>query len=182
MYECCLGSKSHSLILKKSKQNDVKFSKKEILIYYTWYEDIFTKWSTADINRKFVFRFPTRFVLNIHSIIDIHQQNQQSGGGLAVGSLLLIEEDKFATYSNSLNKFFITEGVVNSHSVFVVNLDDDPEDFVSFKTLNLIACSDNVQSLHLFFRYKSYHKSAKLKMTKNHHKQYRIKQKQTICE
>lgn len=58
------------------------------------------------------------------------------GGGLAIGSLLLIEEDKFATYSNSLSKFFIAEGIVNNHSVFVVNLDDDPEDFVSFGVVN----------------------------------------------
>lgn len=50
-----------------------------------------------------------------------------------IGSLFLIEEDKFGTYSNSLSKFFLTEGIVNSHSAFVVNLDDDPEDFVSFK-------------------------------------------------
>ncbi|KAG4067105.1 hypothetical protein HA402_000096 [Bradysia odoriphaga] len=52
------------------------------------------------------------------------------GGGLAIGSLLLIEEDKFATYSNSLSKFFLTDGIVNNHSVFVVNLDDDPEEFI----------------------------------------------------
>lgn len=58
------------------------------------------------------------------------------GGGVAVGSLFLIEEDKFATHSNSLTKFFITEGVVNNHSVFVVNLDDEPEDFVSMKTID----------------------------------------------
>lgn len=60
------------------------------------------------------------------------------GGGLPIGSLLLIEEDKFATYSNSLSKFFIAEGLVNNHSVFAVNLDDDPEDFVSFR----IVCSE----------------------------------------
>lgn len=80
-------------------------------------------------------RFTTRFVLNFQYIIDIHQQST-IGGGLAVGSLLLIEEDKLATYSNSLSKFFITDGVVNNHSVFVVNLDDDPEDFVGFETEN----------------------------------------------
>ncbi|XP_037033344.1 elongator complex protein 4 [Bradysia coprophila] len=52
------------------------------------------------------------------------------GGGLAIGSLLLIEEDKFATYSNSLSKFFLTDGIVNNQSIFVVNLDDDPEEFI----------------------------------------------------
>lgn len=63
----------------------------------------------------------------------INNSHSRSGGGLAVGSLLLIEEDKFATYANSLSRFFLTEGVVNNHSMFVVNLDDDPEDFVSCK-------------------------------------------------
>ncbi|KAM4720996.1 elongator complex protein 4 isoform 2-T2 [Rhinophrynus dorsalis] len=48
------------------------------------------------------------------------------GGGLAVGSLLLIEEDKYNTYSHLLLKYFLAEGVVNGHEVFVASASDDP--------------------------------------------------------
>ncbi|NP_001088363.1 elongator complex protein 4 [Xenopus laevis] len=48
------------------------------------------------------------------------------GGGLAVGTLLLIEEDTYGTYSHLLLKYFLAEGVVSGHEVFVASANDDP--------------------------------------------------------
>ncbi|KAM8939994.1 elongator complex protein 4 isoform 2-T2 [Pelodytes ibericus] len=48
------------------------------------------------------------------------------GGGLAVGTLLLIEEDMYSTYSNLLLKYFLAEGVVNGHEVYVASASEDP--------------------------------------------------------
>ncbi|XP_071974680.1 elongator complex protein 4 isoform X2 [Engystomops pustulosus] len=49
------------------------------------------------------------------------------GGGLAVGTLLLIEEDTYSTYSNLLLKYFLAEGVVNRHEVFIASASDNPQ-------------------------------------------------------
>ncbi|XP_053304841.1 elongator complex protein 4 [Spea bombifrons] len=52
------------------------------------------------------------------------------GGGLAVGTLLLIEEDTFSTYSNIILKYFLAEGVVNGHELYVASSDEDPNDIL----------------------------------------------------
>ncbi|XP_018423313.1 PREDICTED: elongator complex protein 4 isoform X2 [Nanorana parkeri] len=49
------------------------------------------------------------------------------GGGLAVGTLLLIEEDTYSTYSNLLLKYFVAEGVVSGHEIFVASSSEDPQ-------------------------------------------------------
>lgn len=41
------------------------------------------------------------------------------GGGLAVGTVTLIEEDAAATYSKLILQYFLAEGVVSGHSAFV---------------------------------------------------------------
>ncbi|KAM4017129.1 elongator complex protein 4 isoform 6-T6 [Anomaloglossus baeobatrachus] len=48
------------------------------------------------------------------------------GGGLAVGTLLLIEEDTYSTYSNLLLKYFLAEGVISGHEVFIASASDIP--------------------------------------------------------
>ncbi|KAM3919991.1 elongator complex protein 4 isoform 2-T2 [Leptodactylus fuscus] len=48
------------------------------------------------------------------------------GGGLAVGTLLLIEEDTYSTYSNLLLKYFLAEGIVSGHEVFVASASETP--------------------------------------------------------
>ncbi|XP_075423447.1 elongator complex protein 4 isoform X2 [Ascaphus truei] len=52
------------------------------------------------------------------------------GGGLAIGTLLLIEEDTYSTYSHLLLKYFLAEGVVNGHEVFVASANEDPTDIL----------------------------------------------------
>ncbi|XP_077674594.1 elongator complex protein 4 isoform X3 [Eretmochelys imbricata] len=73
-----------------------------------------------------------------------------TGGGLAVGTLLLIvanaryfrgnkqqhlsvrglEEDKYGIYSNLLLKYFLAEGVVCGHNLFVASAKEDPADIL----------------------------------------------------
>ncbi|XP_054056180.1 elongator complex protein 4 isoform X2 [Rissa tridactyla] len=52
------------------------------------------------------------------------------GGGVAVGTLLLIEEDKYGLYSNLLFKYFLAEGVVCGHHLFVASAKDHPDNIL----------------------------------------------------
>uniref|UniRef100_H0WX75 Elongator complex protein 4 n=2 Tax=Otolemur garnettii TaxID=30611 RepID=H0WX75_OTOGA len=52
--------------------------------------------------------------------------DQLLGGGLAVGTVLLIEEDKYNTYSPLLFKYFLAEGIINGHTVLVASAKEDP--------------------------------------------------------
>lgn len=48
-----------------------------------------------------------------------------------MGSICLIEEDKYVTYSKVLAKYFLAEGVCSQHTVFLASLDDDSDKFLS---------------------------------------------------
>lgn len=50
------------------------------------------------------------------------------GGGLTIGSVLLVEEDKFNVYSKVLAKYFLAEGIFSKHKTLLASLDDDPQD------------------------------------------------------
>lgn len=52
--------------------------------------------------------------------------DQLLGGGLAVGTLLLIEEDKYNIYSPLLFKYFLAEGIVNGHTLLVASAKENP--------------------------------------------------------
>lgn len=52
------------------------------------------------------------------------------GGGIQVGTVLLVEEDKYAAYSNVLVRYFLAEGVVQKHGLFLATLDEDPKAMV----------------------------------------------------
>ncbi|XP_039467376.1 elongator complex protein 4 isoform X2 [Oreochromis aureus] len=52
------------------------------------------------------------------------------GGGLAVGTVLLIEEDRFDSYSRMILKYFLAEGVVCRHELFVASAQDNPDDIL----------------------------------------------------
>ncbi|CAB3373497.1 Hypothetical predicted protein [Cloeon dipterum] len=53
------------------------------------------------------------------------------GGGLAIGTLLLIEEDGSKSYSNLLAKLYLAEGLAVGHPLFVASLDESLDKFVS---------------------------------------------------
>ncbi|KAL5516573.1 hypothetical protein EMCRGX_G001946 [Ephydatia muelleri] len=48
------------------------------------------------------------------------------GGGLPVGSVMLVEEDTFGQYSRMLLKYFLAEGVTCGHSLFVASASEEP--------------------------------------------------------
>ncbi|XP_078106670.1 elongator complex protein 4 isoform X3 [Sander vitreus] len=52
------------------------------------------------------------------------------GGGLAVGTVLLIEEDRYESYSRMILKYFLAEGVVCRHELFVAAAQDNPDDIL----------------------------------------------------
>uniref|UniRef100_A0A5F8H9T2 Elongator complex protein 4 n=1 Tax=Monodelphis domestica TaxID=13616 RepID=A0A5F8H9T2_MONDO len=56
--------------------------------------------------------------------------DQLLGGGLAVGTLLLIEEDKYNIYSSLIFKYFLAEGIVCGHTLLVASAKEDPGDIL----------------------------------------------------
>jgi hypothetical protein len=52
------------------------------------------------------------------------------GGGVAVGTLTLIEEDIYSEYSQTLLKYFLGEGVACKQTLYVACDHDDPKDFI----------------------------------------------------
>uniref|UniRef100_A0A8C2DNU0 Elongator complex protein 4 n=1 Tax=Cyprinus carpio TaxID=7962 RepID=A0A8C2DNU0_CYPCA len=52
------------------------------------------------------------------------------GGGLAVGTLLLVEEDCYDSYSRMLLKYFLAEGVVCGHELFLASARDHPDEIM----------------------------------------------------
>ncbi|KAK2579816.1 hypothetical protein KPH14_008695 [Odynerus spinipes] len=53
------------------------------------------------------------------------------GGGLPIGSILLVEEDTYGTYAHAVQKYFIAEGIVCKHPLFVASRDTDPSSLLS---------------------------------------------------
>lgn len=49
------------------------------------------------------------------------------GGGLPVGTIILIEQDKYDVYSKLLLKYFLAEGVMNDHILMLASLDLPPK-------------------------------------------------------
>ncbi|XP_017519525.2 elongator complex protein 4 isoform X3 [Manis javanica] len=56
--------------------------------------------------------------------------DQLLGGGLAVGTVLLIEEDKYNIYSPLLFKYFLAEGIISGHNLLIASANEDPTDIV----------------------------------------------------
>ncbi|XP_041891456.1 elongator complex protein 4 isoform X6 [Corvus kubaryi] len=52
------------------------------------------------------------------------------GGGVAVGTLLLLEEDKYGLYSKLLFKYFLAEGVVCGHDLFIASAREHPDNIL----------------------------------------------------
>ncbi|XP_011360849.1 elongator complex protein 4 isoform X1 [Pteropus vampyrus] len=56
--------------------------------------------------------------------------DQLLGGGLAVGTVLLIEEDKYNIYSPLLFKYFLAEGIISGHTLLVASAKDEPAEIL----------------------------------------------------
>ncbi|XP_026176260.1 elongator complex protein 4 [Mastacembelus armatus] len=93
------------------------------------------------------------------------------GGGLAVGTVLLIEEDQYDSYSHMIVKYFLAEGVVCQHELFMAAAQDDPDDIlqelphpilddvvihnpVEQPTLSC-KCQDSLDSMKIAWRYQN---------------------------
>lgn len=53
--------------------------------------------------------------------------DQLLGGGVAVGTVLLIEEDRYGSYAKLMLKYFCAESVMTGHSLLLSSADLDPE-------------------------------------------------------
>ena len=53
------------------------------------------------------------------------------GGGLAVGTVLLVEEDKYGSYARLMLKYFCAEAVMTGHSLLLSSCDTDPNTLLS---------------------------------------------------
>ncbi|KAL0883809.1 hypothetical protein ABMA27_015899 [Loxostege sticticalis] len=52
------------------------------------------------------------------------------GGGLPSGSVFIVEEDVLGNYSRILNKYYLAEGIVCKHAIFIASADEDPQEIV----------------------------------------------------
>ncbi|XP_045461469.1 putative elongator complex protein 4 [Harmonia axyridis] len=52
------------------------------------------------------------------------------GGGLPVGTVALIEEDLYGAYAKVMLKYFVAEGVVSNHSIFLASQDESPHEVI----------------------------------------------------
>lgn len=89
------------------------------------------------------------------------------GGGLPLGSILLAEEDAFATYCKQLLKYYVAEGIEQGHVVFLAGGETDPFNFlkelpkavygVADSSVKAVAasspCGDGDGDLKIAFRY-----------------------------
>ncbi|XP_060622241.2 elongator complex protein 4 isoform X2 [Anolis sagrei] len=66
------------------------------------------------------------------------------GGGMAVGTLLLIEEDVYGVYANLFFKHFLAEGVICGHNLFVASDKEDPADILKDLPSPLLNTTVNV--------------------------------------
>ncbi|KRT81227.1 hypothetical protein AMK59_5795 [Oryctes borbonicus] len=53
------------------------------------------------------------------------------GDGFPIGTVSLIEEDTYGTYARIVLKYFLAEGVVNEHAIFLASQEVDPKEIVA---------------------------------------------------
>ncbi|CAN7991185.1 unnamed protein product [Ixodes hexagonus] len=87
------------------------------------------------------------------------------GGGLPLGSILLAEEDAFATYCKQLLKYYVAEGIEQKHVIFLGSGETDPVKFLKelpkavYSVADLAAkpvtasCGEGDGDLKIAFRY-----------------------------
>ncbi|KAF7728843.1 Elongator subunit elp4 [Apophysomyces ossiformis] len=52
------------------------------------------------------------------------------GGGLPVGTVLLVKEDRATSYAQLLLKYFLAQGIASGHNCALASRDDDPEELL----------------------------------------------------
>lgn len=69
--------------------------------------------------------------------------DQTIGGGLPIGSMFIIEEDIYETYSKVMLKYFMAEGIVTDQPLFVASQDIKPSQLI--KDLPQVVAEENPQ-------------------------------------
>jgi len=85
--------------------------------------------------------------------------DQAVGGGVAVGTCVIVEEDMFGTYSHLFLKHFLAEGVINKQSVYVASLSRTPDDIIKQLPASakdeLVPAQETGDELRIAWRYKN---------------------------
>lgn len=68
------------------------------------------------------------------------------GGGVPVGSVCLIFEDKNHQYSNLLTRYFIAEGVVNGHGIYLASTENTSDSFMNHLPAPVTVDDDMLQT------------------------------------
>ncbi|XP_068627929.1 elongator complex protein 4 [Battus philenor] len=53
------------------------------------------------------------------------------GGGLPSGAVFVVEEDILGSYTRVLTKYFLAEGVICKHAIFIASADEDPHEIIN---------------------------------------------------
>lgn len=86
------------------------------------------------------------------------------GGGLTIGTICIIEEDYYNSYSSLIMKYFLAEGVTRNHFLFLASGDKDPKQFLkelpAAKNIELTSNANPVDeelddNLKIAWRYKN---------------------------
>lgn len=67
------------------------------------------------------------FLTLCHLVIDL------VGGGHAVGTVVLVEEDRNTKYAELLLKYFLAEGIAHDNAVCLISADESPATFLECK-------------------------------------------------
>ncbi|CAH3147182.1 unnamed protein product [Porites lobata] len=51
-------------------------------------------------------------------------------GGIAIGTIFMVEEDTYSSYAWQLSKYFLAEGVVCSHALFLASAEPEPSNIL----------------------------------------------------
>ena len=65
------------------------------------------------------------------------------GGGLPIGSLLLIKQDRFTDYSYILFKYFIAQGILSKNHIALISKDRDVEQIVTKDLMGISTLSES---------------------------------------
>lgn len=70
--------------------------------------------------------------------------DQILGGGVAVGTVLLVEEDTYGNYARVMLKYFCAEAVMTGHSLFLASVDTNADQFLNELPSPIVddACKD----------------------------------------
>ncbi|OZJ01770.1 hypothetical protein BZG36_05076 [Bifiguratus adelaidae] len=60
----------------------------------------------------------------------IYSEFQDTGGGLPVGTVLLVKEDKFTSYAQLLLKYYFAQGLAHQQHVLIASKEEAPSDFI----------------------------------------------------